>query len=156
MNYVIKIILHTVKNMLPERGFFFLETALKMMPLYWHTREFLSFSLCVFVFVCVLVGVCVFHGCLDSFMCAVTCTLHYCYFSCWVLASYSNPKEGKKQIKKSKKSAFLFSVRNTSSLCRRMPTFVWSDEIDCVNSECSAKVLMDVEKGNFQWQSTVD
>lgn len=27
---------------------------------------------------------------------------------------------------------------------------------DCVNSECSAKVVMDMEKGNFLWQSTVD
>lgn len=44
---------------------------------------------------------------IGSLVCTVTCMLHYCSFSCWVSAPFSNPKEGKKRVKKSKKSAFL-------------------------------------------------
>lgn len=105
---------------------------------------------------CVCVSEWHFHRCIASLWAVTPCTLCYCSLSCWAPAPYSNPEERKKQIKKAKSQLFLLSLWNTPSFCQWMPTFVWSDEIDCVNSECSAKVLMDVEKGNFQWQSTVD
>lgn len=92
----------------------------------------------------------VWHFCksIGPIVWAVTCVLHYCSLSWRVSASYSNPKEGKRQKKKEKtQPLFKFSLWNTPSFCWWTPTFVWSDEIDCVNSECSAKVLMEVEKG---------
>ena len=89
-----------------------------------------------------------FRKSIGSFVWALTCTLHYCSFSCWAFASYGNPKEGKRQIRKAKSQLFYFHsgtpLRFVSGCLR-----LWTDEIDCVKSECSAKVLMDMEKGKF-------
>lgn len=59
------------------------------------------------------------------------------------------PRKVKRQIKKVKPQLFFFFFFYSETplhFAGLMPTFVWSDEIDCVNTECSAKVLKGKKK----------
>lgn len=79
------------------------------------------------------------------FVCAVPYRLHYCSISSWMSTSYSNRRKVK-QIKKKQNVSFFFYFHSQTSLLLRW----WH----CMNSVCSAKVLMDMENENFQ--SAVD